>query len=216
MRCVILCGGKGERLAPITKNVKKAFLPLGEKQVIDHIIGRLPNGMSYSVSVNDNGAIASLEEVAKGDEPVMVVCGDNYFSSNLDSFVAAFNGETLIGVAEVKTIEIARQCGVVELHRGSMQVKSLAEKPEQPLTKLVSAGLYIFPPSVFTCIHNLAVVSPKGNIGNVISHIIATRPVYGFHLQGVWIDIGTHECYEAAIRFENMRLMKASRTGVKD
>lgn len=197
---------------PITKNVRKAFLPLGEKRVIDHIIDRIPNGMFYSVSINDNGAIAALEEVAKGDEPIMAVCGDNYFSSNLDSFVAAFNGEMLIGVAETKTIGIARQCGVVELHRGSMQVKSLVEKPEQPLTKLVSAGLYIFPPSVFTCIHNQAVVAPKGNIGNVVSYIIAMRPVYAFHLPGVWVDIGTHEGYEAAIRFENERLMKASRT----
>jgi len=38
MRAVILAGGKGERLMPLTENTHKAYLPLGDKRVIDHII----------------------------------------------------------------------------------------------------------------------------------------------------------------------------------
>ena len=203
MRCVILCGGKGERLMPLTKNVKKAFLPLGEKRVVDHIIDRVPADMSYSLDINNNGAIAALSEVAKASEPIMVVCGDNYFSHGLDGFISAFTGETLIGVTEVENTEIARHYGVVEFYPNDGRIKSITEKPAQPRTTLVSAGLYIFPPSVFSFIHNLAALVPGGNIGTVISHIITTKPVYGFCLPGVWIDIGTHEGYNSAVNFVN-------------
>lgn len=208
MRCMILCGGKGERLMPLTKDIKKAFLPLGEKRVVDHIIDRLPVGMHYTISLNDDGAIAALAEVAKGDEPIMVTCGDNYFSCSLDSFTVTFNGETLIGVHEVKSKEMAKQCGVVEFYLGDRQLKSLIEKPERPQTKLVSAGLYIFPPHVFDRIHKLAEVIPKGNLGIVINHIMTDRPVYGFLIQGMWVDIGTPEGYNSAVRLENDNHLK--------
>ena len=45
MQAVILVGGKGERLMPLTRNTRKAYLPLGNKRVVDHIIDRLPKGM---------------------------------------------------------------------------------------------------------------------------------------------------------------------------
>jgi len=190
---------------PLTKNVKKAFLPLGKKRVVDHIIDRLPASMPYSLNMNDSGAMEALAEIAKGDEPVMVICGDNYFGCDLDGFIAAFNGETMIGVSEVESREMARQYGVVEFFPGGKRIKSLAEKPKQPQTKFVSAGLYIFPPNVFDCINKLAELVPEGNLGIAIHHIIADRPVYGFLLQGIWLDIGNREGYNSAVRFENAK-----------
>jgi len=203
VRCVILCGGKGERLMPLTKDVKKAFLPLGDKRVIDHIIDRLPRSMTYSISLNDNGAIAAVAEAATGYEPVMVVCGDNYFSISFDSFQAAYAGETLVGIFEVESLEKAKRFGVVELYAKSTQVKSFAEKPEQPKSRLVSAGLYIFPPHVFGLIQELVQLNPKGNLGCVIGRILEKRPVYGFRLSGTWIDVGTIEGYNSAVSFVN-------------
>jgi len=208
VRCVILCGGKGTRLMPLTKDIRKAFLPLGKKRCVDHIIDRLPPDLPYSINLNDGGAIAALAEVAKGDEPLMVVCGDNYFSEGLANFSSAFKVETLIGVSEVESTERARQFGVVELSPNDGRIKSLVEKPAHPPTKLVSAGLYIFPVHVFGYINNLAMFTPTGNLGTVIRHIIAIRPVYGFRLPGAWIDIGAHEGYNSAVMFVNALQMK--------
>jgi NDP-sugar pyrophosphorylase family protein len=201
MKCVILCGGRGTRLMPLTKDTKKAFLSLGKKKVFEHIIDKLPKWMPYSISLNDDGAIAALAEVTRGEEPVMVVCGDNFFSHKLDGFVSAFEGETLIGIYEVESVESAKHYGVVELSPGDGRIKLLLEKPSQPKTKLVSTGLYIFPPHVFSYIHDMAALTPHGNLGAVIKHIMDFSPVHGFRLPGVWIDIGTIEGYNLAKNF---------------
>jgi len=210
VRCVILCGGKGERLMPLTTNVKKAFLPLGDKRVIDHIVDKLPRGMAYSISLNDNGAIAALAEVLTGHEPVMVVCGDNYFSNRLDDFVSAYEGQTLLGVFELENIEEAKRFGVVQFYPNSTQVKSLIEKPTRPVSRLVSVGLYIFPPHIFHLVHELAQHNPHGNLGAVIARIMEERPVFGFPLLGTWIDIGTIEGYHSALNFVNRFDKRAS------
>lgn len=60
MRAVILAGGKGERLRPLTENTRKAFLPLGGKRVVDHIIDRLPKGTAFHRVYNDYCPILSF------------------------------------------------------------------------------------------------------------------------------------------------------------
>lgn len=197
MRCVILCGGKGVRLLPLTKDTKKAFLPLGGKRVVDHIIDRLPPGMSYALSLNDNGALAALAQVAQGDEPVMVIGGDNFSTCRLDAFIASYQGDTLVGVYDVHSEERAKQFSVVELFTDG-RIKTFWEKPAAPRATLVAAVLYIFPPHVFPHIHHLASCRPQGNVGEVIHAISLYQPVYTYQIEGFWCDIGTPEGYEMA------------------
>jgi len=200
MRCIVLCGGKGERLRPLTETTRKAFLPLGNKRVIDHITDRLPKEMPVSISENDSGAIAAICEGLTGNEPVMVVCGDNYFSENLDSFISAYAGYTLVGLYDVKSRKRAQNFGVVELSKDGRQISRITEKPTYPITTLVSTGLYIFPPEVFSYIRDMAMTKPRGNLGELIHYILAFDPVYSYLFKGIWFDIGTRESYEEALR----------------
>jgi glucose-1-phosphate thymidylyltransferase len=41
MKCIILCAGYGTRLYPLTKNKAKPLLSIGDKLIIDHIIGEI-------------------------------------------------------------------------------------------------------------------------------------------------------------------------------
>lgn len=201
MRAVILAGGKGERLMPLTKNTRKAYLPLGGKRVVDHIIERLPKGTPWSISENDNGAVAALAEaLPKDNNPVMIICGDNYFSENLEGFISAYAGYTLVGIYDVGSISRARNFGVVELHRDGRQISQIMEKPRHPTTTMVSTGLYIFPPQLFSLIRDLAVARPRGNLGEMVRCILFTDPVYGHLFKGLWFDIGSRESYEEALR----------------
>ena len=43
---VLMAGGKGERLRPLTEKTPKPLLPVGDKAIIDHNIDRL---ISYGV-----------------------------------------------------------------------------------------------------------------------------------------------------------------------
>jgi len=200
MEAIILVGGKGERLSPLTENIRKAFLPLGDKRVIDHIIDRLPKGLKFEISEDDSGAIPAVSHAIKDNLPLMVICGDNYFSENLDGFISAYNDYTLVGIYVLKRLEQARNLGVIELHRDGRQISQIKEKPAKPKTTLISTGLYIFPPEVFCHIHSLAMIQPKANLGELIQYILSFDPVYSYLFKGLWIDIGTHESYEEALR----------------
>ncbi len=198
MRAVILAGGRGERLRPLTDKVRKAYLPLGDKRVVDHIIDRLPKWLVFEVSEDDSGAVSAVSHSIKDNSPLMVICGDNYFSDNLDGFIWDYSGYTLVGIYNVNSLDRARALGVVELSQDQKQIIRIVEKPMYPSSTLVSTGIYIFPPEVFGIIHNLAQVKPNTNLGTLISYILSFQPVFSYLFTGIWFDIGTPESYEAA------------------
>lgn len=199
MRAVILTGGSGTRLKPLTENTRKAYLPLGGKRVVDHIIDRLPQGMQYSISENDSGAVAAISESLTGYEPVMVVCGDNYFSESLDGFAKAYSDNVLVGIYDVKEKTKAKNFGVIKLHPDG-KLKEISEKPSRPKGTLVSTGIYLFHPNVFATVKSFARFSPKANIGNLIASVMLFGPVYTYLFKGKWIDIGTFGSYQEALR----------------
>lgn len=204
MKALILTGGRGERLKPLTNETRKAFLPLGNKRVIDHIIDRLPKGLKVEISEDDSGAIPAVSHAIKDNLPLMVICGDNYFSENLDGFISAYGGYTLVGIYDVKSLERARHLGVIELYRDGRQISRITEKPKYPTTTLVSTGLYIFPPQVFKLISICAEFQPTANLGELIGRLLSFHPVYSYLFKGVWLDIGTMENYVEAISFAGL------------
>ncbi|GAI09555.1 unnamed protein product [marine sediment metagenome] len=199
MRAVILVGGKGKRLMPLTQNIRKAYLPLGNKRVVDHIIDRLPKGISFSISENDSGAMAAISEALTGEEPVMVICGDNYFGESLDGFVQTFTRNTLIGIYDIEDKEKAKKYGVVETYP-SGRIRRFYEKPEKPNSTLVSTGIYIFPPVLYQGIKQFARLSPDINLGDLINQLNQYHPVHSYLFEGVWFDIGSHESYQEALK----------------
>ena len=46
LECMIMAGGRGKRLSPLTDTIPKPMLPLGEKPIIEHNIDRL---ISYGI-----------------------------------------------------------------------------------------------------------------------------------------------------------------------
>jgi len=199
MKAVILIGGKGERLKPLTESTRKAYLPLGNKRVIDHIIERLPKGMPYSISENDMGAGAAIAEALEGSEPIMVICGDNYFSEGFEDFVGAFRGHPLVGVYDIGDRELAKNYGVVEITKNHRLVW-ITEKPKNPLSTVVSTGIYIFPPQVFGIAKRFAEAHPRQNLGDFIKFLMVFSPTppEGYLFKGVWFDIGDHKSYQKA------------------
>ena len=52
MKCLILAGGFGRRLYPLTINIPKAMLPYKGKPLINHIIQRIPAELDIYISTN--------------------------------------------------------------------------------------------------------------------------------------------------------------------
>lgn len=201
IRVVILTGGEGSRLAPLTHTTRKSYLPLGDKTLLEHIIGRLPITVKPEISTDDTGAISAISNALRDNSPTMIICGDNYFEFYVKDFIKAFNRDTLIAVYDIKDKNKAREFGVVKLNN-QQRVTKIIEKPKESVSTLVSTGIYIFPPKVFPLINRYAKTNPTSNIGQLIGYLIRCgEEVFGHIINGVWFDIGTPGNYAEAKKY---------------
>jgi glucose-1-phosphate thymidylyltransferase len=138
------------------------------------------------------GAVGSLDYWIKGNnicDDLLVIAGDNYFSSSLSCFLAAFDSQnTLIAVYDVGNKKEARQFGVVKLE--GTRVSELEEKPQNPQSSLVSTACYIFPSRIIPLLERYCKNVKRDNLGNFISYLVSEDDVEAYTFAGEWFDIG--------------------------
>jgi NDP-sugar pyrophosphorylase family protein len=222
MKAVILAGGKGRRLLPYTTNFPKPLMPVGERPILEIVLGQL-----HSFGVNDiiisTGHLEELIRVffgngekfglnisyCKEDEPLGTAGPLNLVKDRLDDTFLVMNGDVLSDVDIRKFIEHHRaqkniatvllskrnvhiDFGVVEITEDNA-FKSWNEKPT--ISYLVSTGIYLFEPEA------LQYMPEKGffNLPDFIQAIDGAGKTVGCHVhEGYWLDIGRPEDYERA------------------
>jgi mannose-1-phosphate guanylyltransferase len=220
---ILLVGGFGTRLKPLTNQTPKPMLPVGGKPVTEHqLLAAKKAGINTVVL-----ATSYLSEVftpyfgdgskwgmnllyAVESEPlgtggaIRNAAALVNFADSKDEFVI-FNGDVLSGhdiAAQLKfhransadatlhLIEVAdaRAFGCVPTHPDGRVIDFL-EKMENPVTNSINAGCYVFNSSVISEIPAGEVVSIERQTFPKL--VKDARPVYGFHEQSYWLDIGT-------------------------
>lgn len=227
LKGVILAGGTGSRLYPLTKVTNKHLLPVGNKPMIFHpidklreigiedilivtgtehmgdVVNLLGSGTEYqcrfTYKVQDQaGGIAQalgLAENFAGDDPIVVILGDNIFEDNLQSAADNYSGEGAMIL--LKEVPDPQRYGVATLNGD--QVTHIEEKPEQPKTSYAVTGVYFYDRKVFEFIRTLK-PSDRGEleITDVNNHYIATGQMKSAPLKGWWTDAGTPDSYRLA------------------
>ena len=149
------------------------------------------------------GAIGDINLVLNSkniNSDVLIIAGDNLFSSNLNTFYNYFKGknENVIIIDELPTLEQARRHGVVDLDKDS-KIISLIEKPENPKSKLIAHGIYLLKKK---SINKIKEYLDEGNNpdapGYFLQWLYKKDAVYGFKIDGKIFDIGTPETLEKA------------------
>jgi len=227
MKGIILAGGTGSRLYPLTKVTNKHLLPVGDKPMIYHPIEKLTEvgideilivtgtehmgavvnllgsgkdfGCRFTYKVQDEpGGIAQalgLAENFAGNDPVLVILGDNIFESSLKNAVEDYPGKG--AQILIQDVPDPKRYGVAELDGD--RVVSIEEKPEEPKSNYAVTGIYFYDPSVFECIKTL---KPSGRgeleITDVNNHYIQKGAMKSSILAGWWTDAGTPESYQIA------------------
>ncbi len=227
LKGVILAGGTGSRLYPLTKVTNKHLLPVGNKPMIFHpiekltglgirdilivtgtehmgdVVNLLGSGAEYNCrftyKVQDQaGGIAQalgLAENFAGNDPIVVILGDNIFEDNLKAAASSYSGEGAMIL--LKQVPDPQRYGVAILD-GDV-VTEIQEKPEAPTTSYAVTGIYFYDAKVFSVIRDLK-PSKRGEleITDVNNYYIQQKYMKSILLEGWWTDAGTPDSYRLA------------------
>ncbi|MCA1801592.1 MAG: NTP transferase domain-containing protein [Rhodothermaceae bacterium] len=224
MKGIILAGGTGSRLYPLTKVTNKHLLPVGNKPMIYHPIEKLTGagieeilivtgtehmgdvvnllgsghdfGCRFTYKVQDTaGGIAQalgLAENFAGGDSMMVILGDNIFSSDLRPVADTYTGTG--AKIMLKEVDDPTRFGVAEIEGD--RIVGIEEKPEEPKSSFCVTGIYIYDSHVFDLIRNLK-PSKRGEleITDVNNFYIRSGSMSYDILDGWWTDAGTPDSY---------------------
>ena len=224
VQLVVIAGGLGTRLRPLTLRRPKALVPLLNRPQILHILDRLPPdcdrvvvAVNYMyervreffaaldakvevVVVNERtplgtgGAIKNVEAHVAGT--FAVANGDVIDRIDFPAFVKFHRRTRGIGTIAVTPVEDPTSFGVVALDGD--RITRFVEKPQEAEapSDLANAGRYVFEPEVFDHIPSGRSVSLERE---VFPELIP-RGLHAFREAGLWSDAGTLPAYLEAQR----------------
>lgn len=211
---VIMAGGKGTRLRPMTASVPKPLVSLGDTPMLHRLLeGLRDEGFeNVAISINylgeqiegsvGNGSLWDLavtylrEDAPLGtagalalleslsEDPVLVINADVVTGARFSNVLNHHRKEGAAVTVGMRIHDIEHPFGVLDLN-GS-EVTEIREKPLW--REFVSAGVYALSPTVLKLI-------PAGqylDMPDLISRVISQGlPVEGFPLHESWLDVGT-------------------------
>ena len=217
---VLMAGGKGERLRPLTEITPKPLLKVGEKCIIDYNIDSLINYGVRHLSVTVNYLKEQLEEhfeEPRGNVQLKTVCEpkflgtigsikfvENFYNNTVllmnsdlftninyeDFFLHFKEHDADMSIAAVP-YTISVPYGIFELE--GRNVKGVLEKPTY--NYYANAGIYLIKRELLNLI-------PNGEFFNATDFIeLLIQKGYNiirFPLNGTWIDIGNPQEYQKA------------------
>ena len=213
---IILAGGKGTRMSPLTKAVNKQLLPIYDKPLIFYplsilmlakikdiliVVNKgqleqykkiLPDGKNLGIKIN------FIEQLRPRGLPDALILGDNFFyGQNLTSKLlnnVKLNRGAKIVLHKVQKPELY---GVAKINKNK-RILTIKEKPKKFLSDLAITGLYFFDNKVVEFSKKLK-PSKRGEVEIVdLLNIYKSKKQLSADLigrGGAWLDTGSIEDY---------------------
>ena len=222
MKAVILAGGLGTRLRPLTNNTPKPMLPIGEKPILEHLINwtkkngvksivlcvsylretiedYFEDGEKFGVKIEyaiSKKQLATAGQLKTAEEFIEgnFVCmyGDSLFNFNLKNMIKQHAIKKALITMSLNEYKTNFPYGVIETSKNG-KVKSWNEKPE--IKANINMGCYIMNSKVFSLIPKN---KPYG-MDEVIKKAMKRKSaVNSFITKKGFSDIGNKESYKKA------------------
>jgi dTDP-glucose pyrophosphorylase len=219
---VIMAGGKGTRLRPLTNDVPKPLLPVGDKTIMEHNVDRLTefgiddfwfsvnylgdkiedffgSGKEKNLSINyvwEDTPLGTIGAISKIDnlkhEDVLVTNSDILTNLDYEQFYLDFKRSNADLSIASIPYNVNIPYAVLEKDEDGT-ITGFKEKPTY--TYYSNGGIYLMKKSVLSLI-------PKNtfyNATDLIEKLLSiNKKVVSFSLEGYWLDVGKHDDYKKA------------------
>ena len=217
---VLMAGGKGVRLRPLTETTPKPLLPVGDKPIIDYNIDSLlKNGIKHiSVTVNYLheqlekhfaepvngikvdcirepqflGTMGATQFVPKFYNDVVLVMNSDLFTNiDYEDFYLHFKEHDADMSVAAVPYSVSVPYGIFDLD--GRNIRGVKEKPVY--NYFANAGIYLIKREL---LENM----PKNTFYNATDlmndAVVTGKTVIRYPITGYWLDIGSHEEYNKA------------------
>lgn len=218
MQAVIMAGGYGTRLRPLTNDIPKPMVPIIDKPIIEYIVEHLKkygfkdiivtlgykpqeimsylgDGSRYGVSIRYNieseplGTAGSVKAVYDMlDKTFLVISGDSFTNVNLYEVAKYHATHPKAITMVVKELDDVRGFGVVKFDEEG-NISDFLEKPEKSNLKFVNTGMYVIEKKILQTV-------PEGKFDfsrDLFPQVLDEMKAY--EMKEYWSDIGTLSSY---------------------
>ncbi len=219
MKAVIMAGGIGSRLRPLTDRIPKPMVKIIDKPVLEYTIEHLKDcgftdvaitlcyrpsviirhfkdgskwgvNIEYFIEQTPLGTAGGVALAAKDcGSDVLVVSGDAFTDMDFSELVDFHEKSGATATLAVKEVEDPRSFGVVECDKNG-RVLRFREKPERPLSNTVNMGVYVMDKSALDLV-------PENTKYDFAKDLFPRLDgsLYAMKTDCYWSDIGTLSSY---------------------
>lgn len=223
MKAVIMAGGEGSRLRPLTCTLPKPMAKILGKPIIEYILDSLVSSgadtaavtLGYLPHIIENhfengykgmklnfireyeplGTAGGVKNAAADfDEPFLVVSGDALCDFDYEKIMAYHKASGAMITVVAVDAKDPREYGIVKVDKEN-RVVGFVEKPSwnQAVSNLANTGVYVVNPECLKLI-------PKGKKYDFASDLFPLMlerdmPIYCYHTGDYWCDVGSIEAY---------------------
>ena len=221
-KAVLLVGGRGTRLMPLTDKTPKGMLEVQGKTIIEHLFdllkkygirdvvlstgylkekirGYFQDGIRFGMNItyveeNEPLGTAGPLKLAKKylKDSFIVSNGDALKNINIPRMFRLHKRKNALATIALTTVDDPSHYGVARLD-GS-RIIEFVEKPLNPPSNLINAGFYILEPEVIDMVPDRFSMLEN----DVFPKLAKMGRLRGFPFAGQWFDIGTVERYKMA------------------
>ncbi|MBI3318259.1 MAG: nucleotidyltransferase family protein [Candidatus Omnitrophica bacterium] len=205
VKAVVMAGGEGKRLSPLTQETPKPLLPVGDRPLLEIILRQLKGAgirqvqvatwhqsdkianyfkdgkefgmeLSYITEERPLGTAGGLRRLETPQQTTLVMNGDILTQMDFRSMLVYHREHQADMTVAVRRYELKVPYGVVKCQ--DHQVVGISEKPMIDL--FVNAGIYLLEPAAYRFIPD----AERFDMTDLIQHLVeAGRPVVSFPIR---------------------------------
>ena len=223
IKAVLMAGGKGSRIRPLTLSRPKPLIPVANRPMIEYIVGKVKKSgydelvvtlsylksqikkllkkkypylnIKYSVEKKPLGTAGGVKKASKHiNDTFFVLSGDVLVDVDLNEILDFHKKNNALATMVLTQVEDPSQYGIAVLDDENQIVKFLEKpSPHEVFSKIANTGIYVLEPEILDYITN------KGEIDfskDVFPQLLEEKAgMYGFVHDGYWNDLGRPKTY---------------------